>query len=56
MWGLAQLGERPDRIGKVVELMEEAYTLYVLQSEKDGGFYVGQTVNLGNRIFGTTKA
>lgn len=31
-------------------LMDEVYTLYVLQSEKNASFYVGQTRNLANRL------
>ncbi|OGW61746.1 MAG: hypothetical protein A2V83_08725 [Nitrospirae bacterium RBG_16_64_22] len=30
--------------------MEEVYTVYVLQSEKDGSFYIGQTRNLTGRL------
>jgi putative endonuclease len=27
-----------------------AYTVYILQSDRDGSFYVGHTVNLGDRL------
>ncbi|MEK7569915.1 MAG: GIY-YIG nuclease family protein [Patescibacteria group bacterium] len=28
----------------------QSYTVYILQSRKDGGYYIGQTENLGARV------
>ena len=42
------MGERPDRIGEVVGSMK--YYVYILESLKNGSFYIGYSGDLEKRI------